>query len=47
MLSLKRHQLSNNISTAFSGDFSSKGKCCFVVNRLIRLCIQGVFMLRL
>lgn len=47
MLSLKRHQVSNNICTAFSGDFSSKGKCCFIVNRLIRLCTQDGFMFRL
>lgn len=46
MLFLKTHQVSNNISTALSGDFSSKGKC-FIVNSLIRLCIQGVFMFRL
>jgi len=47
MLSLKRHQVSSDICTAFSGGFISKGKCCLIVNRLIRLHIQGVFIFSL
>lgn len=40
MHSLERHQTSNGLSKAVSGDFHPKGKCCSLVNSLF---MQDIF----